>query len=210
MCTGAHPFIPAERTARVVLHWDTPGGKALNVLYFQKATDWSSADLSTLLDELSTTWDANFSSFQSNAVDCNRMVLTDMSAEGSFEVDAPPTDDLTGESGSPIMPGNVTVATKFTTGLAGRSHRGRTFFVGLVEEVCVGDELAPGRADAMTAAWNALNLAVQSSSLAATLVVVSFCADGVWRTNAEVTVVTEVFTDNVLDSMRSRLKGRGM
>lgn len=209
MCTGTHPFIPALGAAKVVMYWDTPGGKALNIFHVGKATAWTEAELTTLLDEISTSWDAHMSALQSTSVDCNRMVLTDLSIAEGAQVDAPPTDDLVGENGTAIAPMNVTVATKFTTGFAGRSRRGRSFFVGLANDSHVGDQMASGFAQAISSAWSSLRDALAAMTPSCKLVVVSYCSGGAWREEALISDVTEVNTDNTVDSMRSRLYGRG-
>jgi hypothetical protein len=210
MCTGTHDFIPAAETAKLVAYWDVPGGKALNVTYWQVAGGWNEASLGALITFYSNNWDTQMSPLQANTIDCNRIVATDVSAEDSFEVDTAPPDDLIGGRASAIMPGNVTVVTKFGTGLAGRSFRGRSYHIGLTEDMCLGDALTAGNADALRDAWQDLVGAIHDSALAASLVVVSYCHAGAWRDEAVVTPVSSFTTENILDSQRRRLAGRGM
>jgi len=210
MCTGAHAFIPAENCAELRAIFDTPGGKAINVTNWQKATPFDKDDLAALIALYETAWEAEFSPIQSNAVQLTRFIATDINSENSFQVDKAPAGDLTGGETSPILPGNVTVATKFTTGHTGRSYRGRSYFIGLVEVNVTGDELAPGVSDEITDAWTSLVGAIHDDDLGASLAIVSYCEDGDWRTNALVNVVTDIATENTIDSMRSRLSGRGI
>jgi len=182
----------------------------MNVLHFQKSASWSENDLSTLLDEISQAWEAQFSPLQSNLVEMTRIILTNIEEPDSFQVDRAPTTDLTGGRTSIAMPQNVTVATKFTTGLSGRSHRGRSFHIGLTDDQCVNDFLVAGMADTIRDAWIDFAGAIFDSPLIAALVVVSFCQDKEWLDEAEVTPITGFLTDGTLDSMRNRLSGRGI
>jgi len=210
MCFGPHDFIPAEEVAKVQLYFTTPGGFAMNVLNFKADGGWNAASLNTLIDDLATAWEANFSPLQSDQVECTRIVATEIAVPFGAQVDKPPDNDLTGGRGSPAMPGNVTVVTKFGTGLSGRSNRGRSYHIGLTDDQCVGDLLVAGAADLIRDAWIDTIGAVHDGSTAADLVVVSYCFDGAWREEAQVTTVTAFTTEGVLDSQRKRLFGRGM
>lgn len=210
MCTGTHDFIPAVNVAKVAMYWDTPGGKALNIFHFRKATPFDKDDLAALEAVISLNWDAQFSPLQATAVECNRILLTDINEDDSFQVDRAPSTPLAGGLNENAMPSNVTVATKFGTGHAGRSYRGRSYFIGLTEPQCIGDILVAGVSDDITSAWVDFIGAVHDSDLGADLVIVSYCNDGAWRDEALVNPVSEITTENTLDSMRTRLLGRGM
>jgi hypothetical protein len=210
MCTGTHDFIPAANTCKVALYFDTAGGKAMNILHFRRDAGWTESDLRTFHGLISAAWDTNMSPLQSNTIVLSRIVVTDIGAEDSFEYDAVPPDDLTGGDTSPVMPNNVTVATKFTTGHAGRSFRGRVYFVGLTEINCVGDELTSGAQSGINDGWTDFFGELNDGDLEAELVIVSYCHDGAWRSTATVTPVTGISTEITLDSMRTRLAGRGM
>jgi len=210
LCTTPKPWIPALNCARIRAIYDTPGGKAMNVLHFQKATPFDKDDLAALLTIFETSWEAQFSPLQSDQVEMTRVIATDINSENSFEVDRAPLVDLTGGRTSTIMPDNVTVATKFGSGLSGRSHRGRSFHIGLTDDQCVGDTLVAGMADTIRDAWIDLVGAIHDDDIGADLVVVSYCQEKNWLSNAEVSVISEITTENTLDSMRTRLAGRGM
>src|SRR6188508_1066001 len=109
MCFGPHDFIPAEETAKVQLYFATPGGFAMNVLNFKADGGWNATALESLIDDLASAWEANFSTLQSDQVECVRIVATDMAEEFGAQVDKAPDNDLTGGRSSPAMPQNVTV-----------------------------------------------------------------------------------------------------
>jgi len=210
MCTGNPGYIVADETAKVQLYFSTPGGVAMNVLNFRTDGGWNAVSLDVLVDEIATSWEAQFSPLQSDQVECYRIVATDLGAPIPAQVDKAPVNDLTGGRASVIMPGNVTVVTKFGTGLAGRSQRGRTYHIGLTDDQCVGDSLVAGMADTIRDAWIDFAGEVHDSPAAADLVVVSYCHNKAWRTAAQVLNVTTFTTEDVLDSQRKRLFGRGM
>jgi len=210
MCEGPHDFITAEEVAKVQLYFSTPGGVAMNVLNFRTDGGWNSVSLEVLIDEIATAWEAQFSPLQSDQVECYRIVATDISTEAGAQVDKAPENDLTGGRSSAVMPNNVTVVTKFGSGLSGRSNRGRTYHIGLVDDQCAGDRLQAGMADTIRDAWIDFAGLVHDSPAAADLVIVSYCFNKAWRTNASVHAVTAFTTEDVLDSQRKRLLGRGM
>jgi len=210
MCTGNPGYIVADETAKVQMYFSTPGGVAMNVLNFRTDGGWNAVSLDVLVDEVATSWEAQFSPLQSDQVECYRIVATDLGAPIPAQVDKAPVNDLTGGRASVIMPGNVTVVTKFGTGLAGRSQRGRTYHIGLTDDMCVGDSLVAGMADTIRDAWIDFAGEVHDSPAAADLVVVSYCHNNAWRTAAQVLNVTTFTTEGILDSQRKRLFGRGM
>jgi hypothetical protein len=210
MCTGTHGFIPAENTAKLAMYFDTSGGKSMNITHWRREHEWDPALLALLIADVATYWEANFSPLQASSIECTRMVATDLSHEAGYEVDMAPPTDLSGGNVSPAMPGNVTITTKFGTGLAGRSQRGRSYFVGLCENQCAGDFAQAGLTDQITDAWTDLVGGVHDGDTEAKLAIVSYCSEGVWRTNAQVTDVNSFTTEGTLDSMRSRLAGRGI
>ncbi len=210
MCEGPHDFIPAANTAELRAIFDTPGGKAMNVTNWRKATPFDKDDLAALIDAYVTAWDAQFSPLQSTAVEMTRVIATDINSENSFQVDRAPAISVQGGLAEAPAPNNVTVATKFTTGHAGRSYRGRSYFIGMTDGQHTADQLEAGLADSITSAWTDLVGAIHDSDLGADLVIVSYCSDGAWRTDALVNPVTDISTENTIDSMRTRLSGRGI
>jgi len=203
-------FIAAPDTAQLRLEFDTPGGKAQNVLTFRKSTPWDSGNLADLITDAASAWESQFSPLQSDQVALSRFIATDLSAPDSWQVEVSPTTPIEGGRASPCMPMNVTVVTKFSTGLTGRSHRGRSYHVGLTDDQCVGDELVAGMADSIRDAWIDFIGEIHDGSTGADHVVVSYCFNKEWRDVAAVTDISNYSTENTLDSQRNRLKGRGI
>jgi hypothetical protein len=108
------------------------------------------------------------------------------------------------------LPSNVTLAISFRTGFRGRSFRGRAYAVGLTEGQVTGDSVSDAVATAYREHWEAFIASVQTDFPGASLAIVSRCQDGAWLTTATVTPVETVLVDPTVDSMRKRLKGRGI
>lgn len=114
-----------------------------------------------------------------------------------------------GTSGVP-MPGSVTTSIKLSTGLRGRSYRGRMYWPAIgINDVSNG-LLATARRDAIVAAVNTLKTSLTSGSPSDSLVIVSYRTGGVWRVTGVATGVTAASGHVNIDSMRRRLVGRGL
>ena len=203
------PFIPAEGVARLELIYTCFGQVFENVVYLQIDDPWTSTDLTDLNSNAVVSWDARFGPIVSASVTLSKVRSTDQSTFPAPQVESPSTAD--GELVAGALPGNVTVATKFSGGLTGRSTRGRAYFVGLTAAQVVDNHLAAGVADDINQAWsdffNDLHATVHGTPIH---VVVSYVEDGAWRTTALVTPVIGYTTENNTDSQRRRLTGRGL
>lgn len=209
MCDGPHDFIPANATAKLELIYEVTSQRCENVVYIQRDGGWNADLLALLANSVEQAYIDNLAPQQGAAVDLVLVRATDVSADDSFGYEIEPSSAAVGARNEQIMPGNVTVVTKFATGRTGRSNRGRAYWVGLTEIQCGGNTLNGGYADAISAAWagffNDLNVAVAAIQH----VVASYCHNGAWRSAAVLTRVTNYSTDFNLDSQRRRLNGRG-
>ncbi len=113
-----------------------------------------------------------------------------------------------GTSLSPALPGNVTFAVKKTSGLTGRSARGRTFWIGIPT-----DELDPANENLLLQTFvdqvvgNVDLIRIQTPVVSGWLaVLVSRFTGGVKRSEGETFPwVGSVAVDNVVDTHRNRL-----
>lgn len=109
-------------------------------------------------------------------------------------------------SGIPL-PNHATIAISWRTGLAGRSQRGRSYFVGLADSSldATGQQLAPAAATAINGSWTAL-LAAVNANVTRQMVVLSRATGGHPRLTGVTTPITAaVFSDLYVDSQRRRL-----
>lgn len=107
------------------------------------------------------------------------------------------------------LPGNVSWVVKFTSGLTGRSSRGRNFIFGIPEDQNVGNQIHPSFAAAMKDGYEQLmGIAVTNDFVWS---IVSRRQNNVQLANGIAYPIVGVgFTDLDLDSQRRRLNGRGL
>lgn len=102
------------------------------------------------------------------------------------------------------LPANVAFAVRRTSGLTGRSARGRVYFTGLTEVDVAGQELSQARADSIVAALE--NLRTSASIIQWIEVIASRFHNKVKRTEAVTfDVIGHSYFDRVVDSQRGRL-----
>jgi len=209
MCTGSHPFIPATNVAKVDVVQELFGETVVNSFYFRQPTPWTATTIQNLAENAADAWSGNIQAVQSVDLRTNFVRATDIGVENSYQYETPflpdPNGDLAGES----FPGNVALAVKFSTGLSGRSHRGRVYLAGIVATGRVGNTIITDYRDDLVAGVSGF-ISSTIGENDAEHVIVSYCQDGAWLTEAEVTPVTSYTADTNLDSQRRRLAGRGV
>jgi hypothetical protein len=207
------PFVPVPNTAKVALLFTQFGQKLVSTLWFEKASAWSSADLTTLATAVNSWAVANLLAHMNNSVSYNGCEAVDMSAPGSFGAFVPETPAVVGAGADTPLPSNVTAAVKFLTGLTGRSHRGRNFWVGLGSTSISGDTLVTTAQTSILGAYNALGsylVGLATSHVVASLYSgIDSLGKPIPRTTGVTTPVVSYAMDTALDSMRRRLIGRG-
>lgn len=208
MCTGTHDFIPAEKTAKVELIYTQNNQRVENVFYLQLENTIETDDVGTIAVNVGNAFSAHIPPIFNENTTLVLIRVTDVSVENSFIRDS--SVNINGDLLGAGVPGNVTVAVTFASGLTGRSQRGRLFQVGLDDGQIDGNDLTAGTPAAIADAWSDFFAQLATDTLAATHVIASYCHNGSWRTNAQLTPVLSYFCDNHLDSQRRRLTGRGL
>jgi len=208
MCTGTHPYIPAENTAEVRLNYATLGGVAQNVINFRKGSAWTSSDLQDLANDVKDSWETNISTDVTEDISLDTIVATDLSSETGPQYTLPA--GIAGAIASPALPSNVTLAIKFSTDFRGRSYRGRLFYVGLAENQVVGDQVSEAFQTGVQENFALFFGDILAGSTGAEHVIVSRCQDGSWLTDAVVTPVTAYTVDRTIDTQKRRLLGHGI
>ncbi len=204
-------FIPAVNTARVSAHFSQDGQQVENVFYVQKSTALTTADLVALGSAYVTWWIANMRSFSAANLSLVEVVVQDMTTISGTQIVFTTGLPVAGLSASPALPNSITLAIKEITGLGGRSFRGRQYILGMTQVFLNSDQntVTAGTLTTLAGAYNALLSAINAISGMA-MVVASFFHLGAPRATAVLTPITSfAFADNVVDSQRRRLPGRG-
>lgn len=202
-------FIPLPNGIKVCMRFRQAEQNTCNVFY---VTATGTVDL-TLLDGIGDTlkawYVANIQPWQNTNVSLEAIEITDVSVSGGLGIEYTTGLPLLGANVGGAMPNNVTVAVKLGTGLTGRSHRGRQYFVGLPEAYLAGSKQAISTTFQTTlkGAYDALISDLVAYGVE--LVIASFFSGGVPRTTGVTTPVSSVSVNPTLDSQRRRLPERG-
>lgn len=201
---------PVPSTSRVVLNWLWDGQRCANVLHFTNPSGPEAPDAPVVGNAIRNAFNGNLASHVPTNLTLTSILVTQLPAGSGPTVEFTGFLPVSGSSASPSMPNHVSVASKFNTGLRGRSYRGRAFNVGLTEATVTGNNIEAVHRDRLNAFWTAL-LSIAGGIGGATykLAVVSYYANKTLRATPVVTAVTNVSTDLIVDSQRRRLPGRG-
>jgi hypothetical protein len=179
-----------------------------NTLYLRMAAPPTAGDVADAAAVVRGWWFASIMGVLSLDYSFREVFAKDLTVEGGAEVHNIAGAGTAGSFGVAALPGNVSFAISFSTGLAGRSNRGRNYIPCLAESQVTGNTVSTGTVTAFMDAYNALLTELAASDF--TWVVVSRVADHVIRavgvTNP---VIVALATDIFVDSMRRRLTGRG-
>lgn len=200
-------FIPAVDVAQVSLRYTRDFQDLENTLYFLRDTSIDLAGLEALGLAVQTWWITEHRALVSAQVSYREIFVRDLTTQSGLErqfiVDPPQTGAVAGDA----VPSNVTFSISFRTGFAGRSFRGRNYIPPINEgQISANRMLAPIVADWITVYQN-LGAAIPADW---TWVILSRFSDGQPRVNGLPTPVLGVqVADDVVDSQRRRLPGRG-
>lgn len=209
MCESASrpAFIPAPDTIKIRMVYTYASNTYMNVFYFHKAGAVAS-DVSEIVDEVITAWNANIKPLQTSALTLAFVEGTLLNSAADTQITA--SVNTAGTGGSDASPFSNTLVIKFTTGLTGRSQRGRLYHIGFTTAQINVNTVNSTHASNLRAAYETFFGAIGSATTSEH-VIVSYCHDGAWRTTAATTpVLFYLLTDINVDSQRRRLNTRGM
>lgn len=199
-------FIPLPNTIKVVFEYTVGGQLVVNVYFVSKPSPWSTGDMGNALAIFDGWHNTTARTHQSASLVLNRIVATDQSTQNApgleLAVAARP-GTIPGE----VMPNNVTLVTTFNTAFRGRSFRGRSYWNGMAEAQVAGSLVLPATVTAINNTYPTLQTSLGAASM--TLVVASRFTNNAPRITGLSTPVTGFRTENVVDSQRRRLPGRG-
>lgn len=204
-----HPFIPVVNGASCELIYALAGDVSENVFHVTKGSPFTLANLQALRTAVNN-WDAATGSTQRS----NQAFLTRIRTK-ALDTNSSPMEDFTlpspraGAQGGFVLPPNVAFCVKLSTGLAGRSFRGRWYWGNLTTN-WQADAGHTSVANANALAGFLTTLIANLATAGFTMVVVSYMSGGVWRSTGLATpITTAVSVDTAFDSMRKRLPNRG-
>jgi len=204
-------FQPAPGVALATLRFEnntTGDFIGVNTLYFEKddETQYVFADLEPLADQLASWWASNMDPITS--ANCRLNTITVRGLANQVDVQFTGVYNNPGAQSGDLLPYNATIAISFGTGLTGRTQRGRNYICGMVESQQASSIVTTPYAEALLAAYE--ELPVEVEVVEQHHVVLSRWLNGNKRTNGVAFPVAQYrLVDQVMDSMRKRLPGRG-
>jgi hypothetical protein len=209
------PFVPVPNTALVELRMTFDSQQVENTLWFEFGSDPDAAVLTTLASELESWWVGQYAPLISEQVVLREVVATNMSSASSVQVAQVAAGLETGTQTSPPLPSNASLTVSFRTGLRGRSFRGRNYIVGLTEDTNTGNQINAVYLSSVRDAYANLLPGIGAPTGATWVVASRF--SGVTgagvpiprATGVTTPITTVVIVDDIIDSQRRRLPGRG-
>lgn len=199
------PFVPFPLGAQLVARYFQVGEKVENVFHFAGASPWTSTTLAGLAATYAAWETAHGASIRNSSTQLHEIYCVDLSvSDGEWDVS---TYSIDGTDTSTPLPNNCTIAIKQITSKRGRSFRGRTYHIGLAEDMIStvnANTLSPGNVTAFLGRYRLLLTATWPNS--GQLSIASRRHNNAWRTTGVLTPVKDFdFTDPTIDSQRRRL-----
>jgi len=194
---------------RVVLEYTLNGEAVINVYHVIKTTPVAvlSLDLPAVA-AIFNTFRLGMRPVQSAALSMVGIEVTDISVVGGFQYNTGAVATPGGTNVADATPNNVAICVSLQTARSGRSFHGRSYQAGVTETMLTSLNLVTAAtATTMLTQFDNLRANLLASNYA--LVVASYFADKVQRTEVLPTPVLNFSIDSPTDSQRRRLPGRG-
>jgi len=202
-------FVGNETVAMCAVNFIMDGQNVQNTLYFQSAVEIDATNILQLASDLSGYWQNNQLARQSSAV-----LMTVVEAKQMLEMDPfvgtwLPVGTTTGALSPVMIPNNGSFAVSFRTSTGGRSGRGRNFWLGIPEDQTTQSRLNAGYITNILSEYNGM-VGADAVSSGWTWCVYSRFSGGIPRVfGAAYEIIAAVAVDDIVDSQRRRLPGRG-
>lgn len=205
------PFVPAAAVAEVELRCTLAGQRVENTLYWRLTAGGTPTpvQVETLTEDLYAWFIANYLPQSSASLTLRSLYGRDLTtASGAVHERVSAPGEVGGVGGNAAS-NNVSLCLSFKTGLAGRSNRGRNYMMGIPASSVAGNLISGPYMTAMLDAYN--ELIDPAFSPGWKWGVLSRFSGGAPRAAGVFTLINSVgFYDDVVDSMRRRLPGRGI
>jgi hypothetical protein len=204
------PFIPVPNVASFEMIYNVNGIIAENIIHIRRADPYTLADLQDMREVIND-WDSDsWKNLRATSVYLTRIRGKALDTEASPVEDYPLPTARPGTSDSRVVSQNVTFCVKLSTGLTGRSQRGRLYVIGMMESALAANTNQVTSVYAGLVVTYLNDLLDRIADADGTLGVVSYRHDGEWRAEGQFTpAVNWVAVDLNVDSQRRRLTGRG-
>lgn len=208
------PFVPAPGVLQVNVGWELDGQHIQNTWYFQNDGSPTESSIADFLAGLASAIETGLLPLLSNAIKLVELVGILLDTADAIAVTLSVNPPLAGEVADESAPNNVAYCITFKSAQRGRAHRGRNYVAGLPNNQLTGNTVSSTLRAALVSFY--ADMASAQEPFGWTMVVVSRFSGKdsngkpIPRTQAVVTPIQAFGTfDDVVDSQRRRLPGRG-
>jgi hypothetical protein len=201
-------FIPAISVVETDIRclWD--GQRVESSLYWLAGSPPTAASVQALAESISAWFVARYLPVVAASLSLTSVYARDLTTEASWVYEDFTSAGIAGGSASPSLPNSNTISIKFGTSVAGRSGRGRNFWMGMTEDDIVGSAVQAGSLAGFVSIY--ADLLATAAPAGHTWVVLSRYHDNAPRVTGVTYPVTQVgYADAFIDVQRRRLPGRG-
>jgi len=204
------PLPNATNVVRVEMRYQCEGERVENVFHVHGTSAWDTGSLGDLGLAFFDWWNDNLKNIQSTQTTLREIYLLDLTTSPGLEYTFVTGLPGGGLDSAAAIANNVTACISWRTGFAGRSQRGRTYHIGMTKNYTDNSLMTSSFVSQALDTYNALIPLVQASSNDPELVVLSYYHNNAVRpTPTWEPILTATLVDNVVDSQRRRLPGRG-
>ena len=201
-------FVPIADTVQVQMCFIWDGQKVENTYHFRYAAGPTVPGMTALAVAMRDWWETELKGIAPAYFSLAKIIVTDLSYQTAPGIEYADDMPISGTAAGDSMPNSVCVAVTWTTGMRGRSYRGRTYHMPLLISQVQGNLIPGSDASGLAAAYGAL-MTLTPTVAVPTFVVASRYANGQARTAGITTNVTGVSVNTTIDSQRRRLPERG-
>lgn len=200
------PSIVAENVAQVVMGYLSGGEPCENVYHVHSSVAWTMVLLEDLLATFQA-WEMDTAApLRSTGAELIRATATDLTSMTSPRYDEPLETPVPGTDASQVLPSNVTLAIKADIGERGRGRNGRSFWIGLAEDMVTDNAVGAVDVTNIVSALNTLIMDITTAAPDQALGIIHTMAAGVPLTPATFSpIIGWSVTDRSIDSQRDRL-----
>lgn len=203
----AMAFIPVPGVVEVTPVFRQDSQEAVNVLHVRPVGAITPAAMTAIASIYAVWWIAAIKPIAAPNLSLQEVRCRNLTTESAGGVSYTTGLPSAGTVGSGALPNAVTLAVKWSTGLVGRSFRGRTYHLGLSEIQVTDNTVEPVALAALLNAYDELREEYAAQDYP--MVVVSRFTNNAPRVTGIATPITTVTINNIVDVQRRRLPGRG-
>jgi len=203
------PFVPAPNILQVEVRAIKDGQRVENRFYVNCFHAPTLADITAVNAIVSTSTLTDWIPLLPTDVTLVSNFYRSLQDQNAIQLEAPYVTGNVGTRAGAAAPNQNTLCVSLRSANAGRSARGRLYWLGLSEDQYAANQVAGADIAAITAALDDLRTALVAGGYAWTIV--SFFTNNAPRVGGPVyfPVVSVLTVDGVLDSQRRRMPGHG-